>query len=640
MTAIAQASGGAFTVDLRTDPTGLDAAALAPYDALVFFTCGDLPADHPLRPALLAFVAGGKGFVGFHSATDSFYSWPEYGDFIGARFVNHGSENLPGTIRVEDPNHVAMQGFTNPFSFTEEFYLFRGPERHVAVDSFTRRDLHVLMNLDPATPTPARPTAAAAVPAARGDRPPAGLDAPARRRPRVLFGLRPSAGDLGQPAVPRPRGRGDPLGAVRRRRRRPERRLGTVVGAARLRRDRRQRGARRPGRRRPDECPGTARRHPPARLRAALSRRRRDEHLLRDADQRPQPEPDVHVPRAAALSARRRHRPDRPGDAGAALAPDDDPAARRGLLDAAGLGSARRRRPHDDLGPQRRPLRQPRRVVARRPRARLVLRRRRHPRPLRPVLPGAEPERSGRRSRRPLPARSGRRRRARDPPLHGRRAPAPDDQRRLHPRARGRRRGRRVPQHERHADHRRARDVQEPRQRAVDGRHRRHRRHHARHQLVPGRRRHRGVLRHVRAGGQPVAGAGADPRDVPAAVRRAAGAARLRHSGAAAPDDPRRAGGSGARRDLGLDRDHVHGAGRGRAIDVVARRRLVRRTRHARDQHHGHGVGGRRRPERHRRPRPHLPAGGERRQPDERLAARDSGPRRRAAASSASTPTR
>ncbi len=157
MTAIAQASGGRFTVDLRTDPAGLDAAALAVYDALVFFTCGDLPADHPLRPALLAFVAGGKGFVGFHSATDSFYSWPEYGHFIGARFVTHGSDNRPGTIRLEDPTHVTMQGFTNPFSFTEEFYLFRGPS-HTSIDRFTRRDLHVLMNLDPATPVPARPT--------------------------------------------------------------------------------------------------------------------------------------------------------------------------------------------------------------------------------------------------------------------------------------------------------------------------------------------------------------------------------------------------------------------------------------------------------------------------------------------------
>ena len=111
------------------------------------------------------------------------------------------------------------------------------------------------------------------------------------------------------------------------------------------------------------------------------------------------------------------------------------PPAGAAVLDAAGLGSARRRRSHDDLGPERRPLWQPRRVVSRRPRAQLVLRRRRDPRPLRPVLPGAEPERPGRRGRRPLPARSGRRRRARDPPLHGRRAPAPDDQRRLHSRA-------------------------------------------------------------------------------------------------------------------------------------------------------------------------------------------------------------
>jgi len=156
ITAIAQASNGFFTVDLRTDPAGLDAAALSHYDAVVFFTCGDLSADAPLRQALFAFVASGKGFVGFHSAGDGFYSWPEYGEFIGGRFVNHGSDNRPGTIRVEDPNHVAMQGFTNPFSFTDEFYLFRGPSWE-SVDPFTRGDKHVLMSLDPSTPEPARP---------------------------------------------------------------------------------------------------------------------------------------------------------------------------------------------------------------------------------------------------------------------------------------------------------------------------------------------------------------------------------------------------------------------------------------------------------------------------------------------------
>ena len=417
-------------------PTGLDAAALAQYDARrLLHLRRSVRRPRRCGQALLAFVASGKGFVGFHSATDSFYSWPEYGDFIGARFINHGSENLPGTIRVEDPNHVAMQGFTNPFTFTEEFYLFRGPSA-TSVDSFTRRDLHVLMNLDPATPDARAPGAAAAVPAAPGDRPPAGLDAPARRRPRVLFGLRPSAGDLGQPAVPRPRGRRDPLGAVRRRRRRPDDAWETAVGAARLRRDRRQRAPRRSRRRRPDERPGAARRHPPARLRAALSRGRRDQHLLRDAESASSTRARRSRPASscAISSTTARSRPTR-----STLAPRSRrtmiAAGRRRVLDADRVGSRRRRRPHDDLGPRTARYGSHAESSLAVPGARLVLRRRRDARRLRPVLPGAEPERPGRRGRRPLPARSGRRRRAGDAPLHRRRAPAPDDQRRLHSRA-------------------------------------------------------------------------------------------------------------------------------------------------------------------------------------------------------------
>jgi type 1 glutamine amidotransferase len=156
MTAIAQSSG-AFTVTMTESLAGLDAAFLSEYDAVVFFTCGDMPADSPLRQALLDFVASGKGFVGFHSAADTAYSWTEYGSFIGARFVNHGTDSLPGTIRVDDATHVAMQGFSDPFTWTDEFYLFRGPESD-AITPFTVRDLHVLMHLDQATPTPARPT--------------------------------------------------------------------------------------------------------------------------------------------------------------------------------------------------------------------------------------------------------------------------------------------------------------------------------------------------------------------------------------------------------------------------------------------------------------------------------------------------
>ena len=32
---------------------------------------------------LMDFIEGGKGFIGIHSATDTFYEWPEYGNMIG-----------------------------------------------------------------------------------------------------------------------------------------------------------------------------------------------------------------------------------------------------------------------------------------------------------------------------------------------------------------------------------------------------------------------------------------------------------------------------------------------------------------------------------------------------------------------------
>ena len=54
-------------------------------DAVVFaITTGDLPVD---RRALARFVRRGGGLAGFHSATDTFPSWPRWETLIGGRFV-------------------------------------------------------------------------------------------------------------------------------------------------------------------------------------------------------------------------------------------------------------------------------------------------------------------------------------------------------------------------------------------------------------------------------------------------------------------------------------------------------------------------------------------------------------------------
>src|SRR5574340_984453 len=60
------------------------------FDAVYFYTTGELDMDEQQKKDLLSFVHDdGKGFIGGHSAADTFYKWPEYGDMIGAYFDLH-----------------------------------------------------------------------------------------------------------------------------------------------------------------------------------------------------------------------------------------------------------------------------------------------------------------------------------------------------------------------------------------------------------------------------------------------------------------------------------------------------------------------------------------------------------------------
>jgi type 1 glutamine amidotransferase len=119
--ALGQAAG-AFTVTVTEDVSLLTAANLANYDAVVFFTAGELPIGADQKAALLQFVSGGKGFVGIHSATDTFYTWPEYGDLIGGYFENHPWDQA-ATIRVEDQVHRSTKHLGASFAITDEIYV-------------------------------------------------------------------------------------------------------------------------------------------------------------------------------------------------------------------------------------------------------------------------------------------------------------------------------------------------------------------------------------------------------------------------------------------------------------------------------------------------------------------------------------
>jgi uncharacterized protein len=122
--------------DSRTEIT---AENLKNFDAVWFYTTGELPLSETQKDALLAFVRGGKGFGGNHSATDTFYKWKEYGDMIGAYFDGHPWTTTVNVI-VEDKDHIATKHLGDQFTIKDEIYEFKGP--------YDRTKLKVLMHLD------------------------------------------------------------------------------------------------------------------------------------------------------------------------------------------------------------------------------------------------------------------------------------------------------------------------------------------------------------------------------------------------------------------------------------------------------------------------------------------------------------
>lgn len=131
-----------FDVVATKDLTFLSPQSLKAYDAVVFYTTSELPISDADKANLLAWVKSGKGFAGIHSATDTFYQWPEYGEMIGGYFDNHPWHEEV-TARIEDAKSPATRHFTSPtWTLTDEIYQFR---------NWDRSKRHVLLSLDPAS---------------------------------------------------------------------------------------------------------------------------------------------------------------------------------------------------------------------------------------------------------------------------------------------------------------------------------------------------------------------------------------------------------------------------------------------------------------------------------------------------------
>lgn len=160
-------STGAYVTVVSDDPANFEVAALQTFDAVVLLnTTQDffmpprnaqeqfsgvewarLQARHDrLVDNLVAYVRGGGGLVGIHSATDSCFGHEEYGKTIGGYFGGHPwNAGSRVTIVVEDPEHATMRpvfGEMSDFELVEEIYQFKD-------EPYSRERLRILLALDP-----------------------------------------------------------------------------------------------------------------------------------------------------------------------------------------------------------------------------------------------------------------------------------------------------------------------------------------------------------------------------------------------------------------------------------------------------------------------------------------------------------
>lgn len=113
---------------------------LRDFDAIFFFGVREIDLTAQQRADLLAFVhEDGKGFVGVHTATTAFMSWPEFGDLLGGRFVNHPWNVIEAPVIVEDRTFPATRFLPSVFRLTDEMYQIRG---------VSRQQVDVLLRLD------------------------------------------------------------------------------------------------------------------------------------------------------------------------------------------------------------------------------------------------------------------------------------------------------------------------------------------------------------------------------------------------------------------------------------------------------------------------------------------------------------
>lgn len=119
------AADGRFAVDATDDPDALAALPDSDYAVVVVYTTGF---DDELSPSrergLLTFLRNGGGFVGIHSATDSFRGNRAYIDMLNGEFLTHPAHH-EFDVHITNTSHYLTTRMPD-FTVYDEMYHLQG----------------------------------------------------------------------------------------------------------------------------------------------------------------------------------------------------------------------------------------------------------------------------------------------------------------------------------------------------------------------------------------------------------------------------------------------------------------------------------------------------------------------------------
>ncbi|MGC4815756.1 ThuA domain-containing protein [Micromonospora sp. DT228] len=124
-------SANGFTVTATEDSGQFTTSNLAQYQAVVFMsTTGDV-LNASQQTAFESYIAAGGGYVGVHAAADTEYSWPWYGQLVGAYFDSHPAIQT-ATVKIEDQSNPSTAHLPATWTRSDEWYNYRTNPRSSA----------------------------------------------------------------------------------------------------------------------------------------------------------------------------------------------------------------------------------------------------------------------------------------------------------------------------------------------------------------------------------------------------------------------------------------------------------------------------------------------------------------------------